>query len=175
MNTLACILATSLIAASAGQLTVDATGPIHQRRREPASGSGGGIGRKLPLKVTIQFVGKPSGEAAGDKIEFIITNSGDKEIQVPLSPNPGELEPDNPQKPYTLLRMNVFLTSDTGTGSERHEVLSTGGAHLFGETSVPATIVNPCASLCRATYPSNVVVCDKGCGSHSVDRRDCHY
>jgi hypothetical protein len=141
MNTLVCVLATCLIAASAGQITVDATGAVHERRREPAGGSGGGIGRRLPLTVTIEYLGKPSAEAGRYKVKFIIANSGDSNIEVPLSPNPGDLEPDNPQKPYTLLRMNVFLTSDTGTGSERHEVMCAGGALLFGEMSVPTTTV----------------------------------
>ena len=59
-----------------GQLTVDATGPIRGRKREAIQGHGGGVGRKLPLKVAIWTTGSPPDENGKTLVEFVLTNSG---------------------------------------------------------------------------------------------------
>jgi len=142
MNTAAATLFVCLIVLSIGQdITVDATSAVHSRRREPTSGSGGGIGRKLPLAVSIETREAASNDSARAKVEFIITNSGNSNIELPISPNPGDFEPDDPRKPYTLLVLNAFLTADTEKGPEFNEAMLAGGAYLYGERSSPSSIV----------------------------------
>src|SRR6266446_3707349 len=90
------LLNTSLVLFSVGascQMTVDAIHPTHERTRQPTMGGGGGSGRKLPLRVSVEFRG-PSHDGNGKAImEFILTNSGKTEFTIPVSPNPGDLEP----------------------------------------------------------------------------------
>src|SRR5215510_3821922 len=91
------------ISASA-QLIVDATGPVRERRRQPTDGSGGGIGRKLLVTVAIER--RSDQQTTGETlVEFMVTNSGKDRLTVPISPNPGDLEPADPKADYTVSRL----------------------------------------------------------------------
>jgi hypothetical protein len=140
MRLLLCGYAFALIVALAVQVTIDATGPVRQRRREPTSGSGGGIGRKLPLRVAIVCQNGFAKDVSHEKVEFIITNSGTSDLGIPVSPNPGDFESKNPKEPYSVLEMNLYLTDDTGKGPERYERALDGGARLYGNRALPTSI-----------------------------------
>jgi hypothetical protein len=125
-----------LVIAALGQLTVDATGPIRERRREPASGRGGSIGRKLPLQVAIETTGAPPDENGKTVVEFVLRNPGKNDLTLPISPHPGDLEPVDPKASYTGRVLGLFVTSD-----KRQANILSGHAHLYGSDAVPGTLI----------------------------------
>jgi hypothetical protein len=107
---IAFILLATAVASS--QLTVDATGPARERRRQPKSGSGGSIGRKLPMNVAIE-IRDPKQNAAGEVLAvFVLTNSSKEKLTIPVSPNPGDFEPEDPEASYALKCLSLYITSD---------------------------------------------------------------
>ncbi|HKW17786.1 MAG TPA: hypothetical protein VJO35_09785 [Terriglobales bacterium] len=122
-----------------GQLTIDATHLGRARRREPTVSSGGGIGRKLPLKVSLRSPGSPPNEAGMSVVEFTIANTGKKDVLVPISVSPGDIEPDDAKVPYADTEMSVYATADTGSGAARKSAVLRGGAHLYGSAGLAGT------------------------------------
>lgn len=122
--------------AAAGQLTVDATGPIRDRSRPPAGGSAGSIGRKLQLRVALERSDAPQDESGRSLVEFVLTNSGSDLLTLPTSPNPGDLEPEDPNVTYTLSHMSLYVTSDRAEGS-----VLLPGTNLYGNRGMPGTLV----------------------------------
>jgi hypothetical protein len=122
-------------ALSLGQLTVDATGPVRRRTREPTIGRGGSFARKLPLLVTITALG---GWDNDDKIkvEFTLTNAGKDVLTLPMSPNPGDLEPPKQTASYSVKRLSLFVTSD-----KRRVKILPGQTHLYGSVAFPGTLL----------------------------------
>jgi len=121
--------------AALGQLTVDATGPVRHRVREATMGRGGGVGRKSPLHVAISLVG--DGHENGKvEVEFTLTNTGKDGLTIPISPNPGDLEPADPKATYTVKRLGLYVTSD-----KRREEILPGRVHLYGSSAFPGTLV----------------------------------
>jgi|SRR5579863_4366297 hypothetical protein len=120
---------------SLGQLTVDATGPVRRRVREGTMGRGGSVGRKSPLHVSICVVGgwRDNGKI---EVDFTLTNSGRDALTIPISPNPGDLEPADPKATYTVKRLSLYVTSD-----KRREEILPGRAHLYGSSAFPGTLV----------------------------------
>jgi hypothetical protein len=125
-----------LVIAALGQLTVDATGPIRERRRKAGMGRGGSIGRKLPLQVAIKTTGAPPDENGKTLVEFILTNAGKNDLALPISPHPGDLEPSDPKATYTGRLLALFVTSD-----KRQTNILSGDTHLYGSDAVPGTLI----------------------------------
>jgi hypothetical protein len=117
------------------QLTVDATVPIRTPpRKNLYPGYTGGVGRRIPLLVNVKSQrGLPdrSGRAI---VEFIITNIGIENLVIPISPQPADLEPADPNAEYTLTHMSLFISHANKPGILR------GGADLYGNTSFPSTL-----------------------------------
>src|SRR6185437_14453228 len=80
------------VSACAAQLSVDATVPIRGRRIEPTAGHGGGVGKRLPIQVTLEFQGRSEKDEGKFLVDFVLKNTGSADIKVPLSPSPGDLE-----------------------------------------------------------------------------------
>jgi hypothetical protein len=125
-----------LAIAALGQLTVDATGPIRERRREAGIGQGGGFGRKLPLQVAMKTPGTPPDENGKTVVEFILTNTGKNDLTLPISPHPGDLEPSDPKANYTVQCLGLRITSGKGSGT-----ILPGGADLCGRNAFPGTLI----------------------------------
>jgi hypothetical protein len=130
-----CVALVIVSTASLGQLTVDATGPIRDRQRNPDSSGGGGVGKKLPLVVTVEAGGGGSTDANGRRrIDFILTNAGKTGLILPISPHPGDLEPPDPNADYAVECLSLYMVSSKGPN------LLTGGANLYGSSKVPGTL-----------------------------------
>ncbi len=126
--------------AALAQLTVDATGPVRERHRNPTSGRGGSASRRLPLEVAIRVHDRSNDIKEKIDVEFILTNVGETSLTLPISPNPGDLEPKDPSATYTVLYLNVFLTSDQGPKGGRQSTVLSGGAGLYGQPVFPQTL-----------------------------------
>ena len=133
---LVAVLAASSALRVAGQLTVDATGPIRGRTREATRGSGGGVARRLPLQVAIKTPVSTPDARGRTLVEFILTNSGRKALILPVSPHPADLEPSDPKSAYTVLTLGLRVSLNKKPGT-----IFPGGTDLYGSASVPATLV----------------------------------
>ena len=129
-----------LLAGASGQLVVDATGPVRQMARQPTEGSGGGIGRKLPVALTVETQGGAPDSEGRTEVDFVITNSGKADLSLPISPHPADFEPTDPNVTYTLKVLNLSMGLGNGRGPNRKETLLRGGARLYGESSSPASL-----------------------------------
>lgn len=155
-----CTLAVIISPAALGQLTIDATGPIREQVRQPSSGSGGGIGRQIPIQVTVSALGGWN-EKGEIEVDFTLTNIGNRNVNIPISPNPGDLEPADAN--YTLMVLTLRIMPKINPGG-----IFPGGADLFGSPTIPGTLVNlgPGSSvrvitrvgLPRPTYSENDLV-----------------
>jgi hypothetical protein len=86
------------------------------------------MGAQLPLKVELRM--NPSSFHADEQVTFeiAITNVSDAPLSIPISPNPGDFEPKDKQRSYTLQHLALFMTADP----KGVEVLK-GGADLYGD------------------------------------------
>jgi len=131
------LLGTSIVflpIAALGQLTVDATGPVRERVRVASVGRGGGVGRKIPLQVAIAVLGGWD-DNGRIEVDFTLTNTGKDAVTIPISPNPGDLEPADPKAGYkgTCLSLHVIP-------SKRPGGILQGGAILYGSPKLPETL-----------------------------------
>ncbi len=115
---------------SVGQVIVDATIPVHGRLRSPTAGHSGSFGRELPVSITVEV-------PAGGELNFVLTNTGTTPLIVPVSVHPGDLEPANPEMPYRVQVLHLFLTS----GSKEMAIVPTGKADLYGNEAFSQTLV----------------------------------
>jgi hypothetical protein len=120
--------------ASSGQITVDATGPIRQRVREVSVGRGGGVGRKIPLRVVIAVLGGWD-DKGKIEVDFTLTNIGKDELTIPISPNPGDLEPADPKASYMVESFALRIAPREKPGG-----ILPGGADLYGSPRLPETL-----------------------------------
>jgi hypothetical protein len=127
---------------ASAQLTIDASGPTRERHRQPSSGSGGGTGYKLPIEVAVKAIAGAPDENGRTLVEFALTNTGRKQLAVPISPHPGDLEPEESKASYTAKMLNIYLTLDTVERASRQQVTLPGGAYLYGSSDSPGTIVS---------------------------------
>lgn len=127
-----------IVAATAlGQLTIDATGPIRGRTREATGGRGGGVGRKLALQVTMETTVSAPDTDGKTLVEFILTNSGDKNLTIPTSPHSADFEPKDPKVTYTVISLGLRVSRSRKPG-----IIFPGGADLYGSADVPASLVS---------------------------------
>ena len=120
-----------------GQLTVDATGPLRDRLRRPTAGHGGSIGRELPLKLAVEVLGGSPDPAISTEVQFILTNSGKNPLTIPVSPNPGDLEPADPKVRYSVRVLSLYITTD-----RKREKKVPGGVELYGNRGWPGTLMS---------------------------------
>ena len=125
------------VSACAAQLSVDATVPIRGRRVEPTGVHGGGVGKRLPIQVTLEFQGRSEEDKGKSLVDFVLTNTGSTDIKVPLSPSPGDLEPKTAQPNYTVTSLAVRIT--VYVDGKR---ISVGGADLYGTGRVPKSLAS---------------------------------
>jgi hypothetical protein len=131
----ACVWLIIIAAIALGQLAVDATGPIRQRKREALTGRGGGVGRKLPLRVAIESTGAAPDVSGKTVVEFTLTNSGKSDIALPISPHAGDFEPSDPKVGYTVTTLGLRISLRSKPGA-----IFPGGAELYGNTKSPGTL-----------------------------------
>jgi hypothetical protein len=124
-----------LAVTASAQLTVDATGPIRERRRAPGGARGGGIGRKLPIRVALKTNGSPQDENGKTLVTFTVTNSGKDDFEIPISPHPRDFEPSSAAVSYKVRCMALLITVGKPPGT------IVPGALLYGNRRLPGTIV----------------------------------
>jgi hypothetical protein len=121
--------------AGIAQLTVDARGPIRERKRESDFGRGGGVGRKIPLLVAVQVRGSLPDASGEVEILFTLTNPAKEALMIPFSPNPGDLEPSDPNSDYSVEDLALSISEVNGT----HRPLTM--TVLFGRPEVRGTLI----------------------------------
>jgi hypothetical protein len=117
------------------QATVDATGPVRERARVASMGRGGGVGKKIPLRVAIAVLGgwDDSGKI---EVDFTLTNAGKDAVTIPISPNPGDFEPADPKAGYTVTSLSLQVIPHKRPGG-----ILAGGAVVYGSSKLPETLM----------------------------------
>ncbi len=119
------------------QLTIDARGPIRERRRNADAAQGGGaIVRNASLQVAVRAHKNTTEGDAKTEVEFVLTNSGKSDLAVPISPNPGDLEPADPKTDYAVEWLGLTITP-----VNKPSGMLAGGALLCGRQGVPGTLI----------------------------------
>jgi hypothetical protein len=95
------------------------------------------VGRKLPVNVIIETTGAPPDESGKTLVVFVLTNSGKTNISLPVSPNPGDLEPPDPKTSYKGLVLGLRISL-----AKRPASIFAGGADLYGSDDFAGTLVN---------------------------------
>jgi hypothetical protein len=72
-------------------------------------------------------------------VDFTLTNNGQTNLALPVSPHPGDLEPKDPKATYTVQHLALYLTSETGPKAEKRSTVLPGGANLYGQSAFPET------------------------------------
>lgn len=127
---------------AAAQITIDATGP-YKEPRESSGGQHGSMGRRLALQVAVEVHGGPSGDDGKTVVEFVLTNSGKEGLSIPVSPDPGEVEPAEGNyrlKVLVLYMRSCSSPSEWPCAIARQRELLPGGAWLYGNEE-SATLV----------------------------------
>jgi len=121
-----------MVIASPAQTVIDATGTV-EKPRNITSGRVGSIGRKLPIKVTLEFPDTAAVDRDWLTVAFVITNAGQNDMLIPISLHEPHVEPRGKQLPYTVQHLHLLVTEQEG-------VLA-GGADLFGSEAHPDTFL----------------------------------
>jgi hypothetical protein len=93
--------------------------------------------------VAVEVHGGPSSEDGKRVVEFILTNSGKEGLRIPISPDPGDVEPAEGN--YSLRVLALYMTSCDSPSewpcaiATRQKMLP-GGAWLYGNEE-SATLV----------------------------------
>ena len=133
---IAASLQLSLSVALVSQTVIDATVPIRDRLRKPTEGHGGGIGRKLPIQIAVEFQPSQPDAEGRMRVTFIVTNTSEKELVIPVWPHPGDLEPSDKDTPYVVKFLHLYISSNRERGSALP-----GGAQLYGNAARPETLL----------------------------------
>lgn len=89
----ACLLGFALFSLpAAAQLIIDGTGPHKSPWERAQAGSGGGTGRKAPLQVAVAVTSRVPRSNGRIVVEFSLTNSGNKDLDLPVSPDGEQVE-----------------------------------------------------------------------------------
>jgi hypothetical protein len=137
---LPCASAVLLVVSALGQLTIDVTGPVRERQRNPTFGSGGSSGRRLALQVTFEVQASSQDAHGRTYVDFTLTNNGKTSLTLPISPHPGDLEPKDAKATYTVEHLTLYLASETGSKAEKRSTVLPGGANLYGQSEFPETL-----------------------------------
>jgi hypothetical protein len=114
------------------QLSIDSTGPIRPRKHDATWASGEGVGRKIPLHVSIEVPVAAPDSTGKTLVEFVLSNSGKNNIDLPVSPHPGDFEPADLKGGYSVVRLGLRLRESGKPGA-----IFAGGADLFGSSAFP--------------------------------------
>lgn len=125
------------------QITIDTTTQVRKewKREGVRIGGGGGIGRKLQLQIAIEIAGTPFNGSNGRTIlDFVITNTGSREISLPVSTNGTDVE-----SAVSFRHAAVFV--EYMSSDKHHGVVLQSGpdsknpyVSLYGADSVPGTM-----------------------------------
>jgi hypothetical protein len=119
----------------AGQVVVDATIPLRVRLHKPTNGAVSDTGRKLALTIALR-IEEPAKESGTSYLDFVLTNSGLTRITLPISPHSKDFEPSDQTAGYGVEVLSLYVTSD-----KRQEAVLPGKTELFGNSSLPGTLV----------------------------------
>jgi len=128
---LSLLLSVSLLS----QTVVDATVSIRSRLRPPTSGQAGSSGRKLPIQVALEFPSQPGADGTTN-VTFVLMNDSHTNLVIPVSPHPGDFEPQDKNLAYSVQHLHLYLTCNTDPGSAL-----AGGAQLYGSIARPETLL----------------------------------
>jgi hypothetical protein len=117
------------------QIMVDATGPARTRTRNPTSGRSGSTGRKLPLRVAIERHAATLDEQGKTTVDFILTNTSNATLILPIWLHPVDLEPTDAPTSYAIDALRLFIT----VGKDGTRVLP-GGTELYGNGQSSKTV-----------------------------------
>lgn len=98
-------------ASAQSQVVVDATPPPRERLRPPTEGSFGSNNNVLPIKIAVGLSSASADRNGNPILEFTLTNTGKTDISLPLSPNPRDFEPVDPQTSYSVTVLSIYMTS----------------------------------------------------------------
>jgi hypothetical protein len=115
------------------QTVIDTRRPARIGSRVPLSGSGGSIGRKLPIKLEVLFQSAPGDDGRVD-VEFVLTNTGKQSIVIPLSVDSADFESSDRERSYTVDHLSLYITA----GKDHQQILG-GGANLYGNDQHPGS------------------------------------
>ncbi|MGH9897257.1 MAG: hypothetical protein ACRD4L_00190, partial [Pyrinomonadaceae bacterium] len=119
------ILACCLLVASIPQeiAVIDATGEQKQFSRKVVSGSVSTTHNPLPVQLQVLAYDSKVKQGGSLLVDFVITNDGPQPISLPVSVDPGKVEP---RWPAPRSFKSLFLYAAT------HESLLKGEASLYG-------------------------------------------
>jgi hypothetical protein len=120
-------LAPSLYAQN--QLTIDATG-LHKTPNHTSSGSATGVGRRLPLQITIAIQNTVPREHGRTIVEFILTNSGKDSLDIPVALEAEQVESSNSSSTYKFRCLRLHITKEGEIPANERTL--PGGAVLYG-------------------------------------------
>jgi hypothetical protein len=123
--------------------TVDARGPNREATTRVDAGHGGSIGRTLQLSISVEVPHSTANSDGTYDVFFLLTNIGDTDLVLPVSPHPRDFEIDDPTKSHSVKHLSLYLTTD------KQPELALWGAHLYGNptVSVSLTTLKPAATL----------------------------
>jgi hypothetical protein len=148
------ILAGFLLASlSSYAQTIDARGPNREALTRVETGHGGSIGRKLQVSISVEVPPSAANSDGNYDILFLLTNIGDTDLVLPVSPHPRDFEVGDPPNSYSVRHLSLYLTTDKQPES------ALWGAHLYGNPTVHGslTTLRPTATLrvlAKLTKPS---------------------
>lgn len=131
---LASLLA-SVAMPAACQISIDATGPVRDRKWPVESSSGGGTIAGAPLLVAVRAESALTDSKEKVAIMFILTNAGKTTITVPTSPNPADLEPADPSIDYIVETLAVCISIQMRPSAESVGTVLFGSAEMSGTTA----------------------------------------
>ena len=109
--------------------------PCTSVSRRSTSGSGGSIGRKLPVRITLENQEVTKSKEGVLFVDFILTNVGSSTLSLPISPNARKLEPPDSIKSYTWNCLRLYVTTDAAQDSVLVPETS-----LYGDQAYPETV-----------------------------------
>jgi hypothetical protein len=130
------ILAICLIPVSGlSQVTVDATRPPKGKERVvDGGGSRGGVGLRAPFSLAIHPEGKQPDTSGQLRIVCVLTNTGTTTLVLPISTDPGDLEPNSLSPSYRCICLSLSMAEVAHVAN----VLS--GATLCGDPAIPKSM-----------------------------------
>ena len=148
-----CLLLSTSSASLLAQYSVDATVSPRLRLRPPSEGSGGGLGRKLPLQVQIESISEAANPDQSAEATFVLKNIGPSQLDLPTSPHPRDFEPQNPGTPYAMTVLSLYLTTDGSAFP------LPGTVELFGDSSISGSMISlpPGGTLTIKTKSGTVI------------------
>ena len=143
-----------LVSVSAYAQTVDARGPNREATTRVDAGHGGSIGKKLQVSVSVEVPHSAANSDGTYDVVFLLTNIGDTDLVLPISPHPRDFEVGDPPKSYSVKHLSLYLTTD------KQPDVALWGAHLYGNPTVQVSLTTLRVAatlrvLAKLTIPSD--------------------